>query len=82
MNFWSWYYSIITGLWVILIIPVELFWVVKNTYNTMSANVWRAERFIPGQPIWGWNPFHLGFIALLGFLFLYLLLHFGWGFFR
>lgn len=63
------------------IVP-EVYALVTNANNTLSDNVWRAEKFLPGQAVVNWSAFHFLFIALLLLLDVWLLGHFGWGLWR
>lgn len=61
---------------------MEIWALIFNWRDTLSANIWRMERFVPGQPIGHWTFAHLMFIGLLGLLFLWLLGHFAMGWWR
>ncbi|HEX5347863.1 MAG TPA: hypothetical protein VFW64_12315 [Pseudonocardiaceae bacterium] len=76
--YWKW--------WAVLafssfIVP-ELWALFTNWQNTLSANVWRMEDFLPGQPVWRWTAVHFLFIGMLLVLFMWLIGHFGWGIWR
>jgi hypothetical protein len=59
-------------------LPAEIYALRTNWRNTLSAAIWFAERFVPGQSIFRWNPFHLA----LAFVLVWLFGHFILGFWR
>lgn len=50
--------------------------------DTLSANVWRMEDFLPGQSFMHWSAMHFLFIGVFLLMTVWLLFHFGWGMFR
>jgi hypothetical protein len=50
--------------------------------NTLSAQIWRLERFVPGEALWAWNYFHFLFAGVLLLLDLWLFGHFVFGLWR
>lgn len=50
--------------------------------DTLSANVWRWESFLPGQNVMHWTFVHFALIVGLLVLDFWLLGHFGWGLWR
>jgi len=57
----------------------EVYALVTNWQNSLSANIWRMEDFIPGQRAIGWSAGHFLFVGVLILLDVWLLGHFGWG---
>jgi hypothetical protein len=47
--------------------------------NTLSDNIWRLEKLVPGQAIMNWTFFHFAFTAMFIVLAIWLTGHFGWG---
>ena len=50
-----------------------------HSENTLSENIWRAEKLIPGQGIVNWTFFHFAFTFGFSLLAVWLSGHFGWG---
>jgi len=50
--------------------------------RTLSAAIWRLERFKNGQAFDEWSAGHLLFMGSFGLLIFWLFFHFGWGKFR
>lgn len=78
-RYWTW--------WAILSLLAFLipeFWMLAahRPQDTLSANVWRAEDFLPGQDVMHWSAIHFLLIAVLLLLDIWLLGHFGWGLWR
>lgn len=63
------------------IVP-EVYALVTNWRNTLSASVWDLERFRTGQPIYQWSAGHLLFVGLMAVLFVWLSGHFALGWWR
>jgi len=61
---------------------VELYGLLTDPKRTLSAAIWSWEKFQPGQSIGAWTFFHLIFIGLLLLVDIWLLGHFGWGWWR
>ena len=77
--YWAWWATAtLTG----FLLPEIAMLIAGRPEDTLSAQIWRAEAFLPGQSILAWNAFHFLFIALLLTLDLWLLGHFGWGLWR
>lgn len=55
---------------------------IRRPQDTLSANVWRWESFLPGQQVVNWTFLHFAFIVVLLCLDIWLLGHFGWGLWR
>ena len=79
-RYWMW--------WFILAFPVsflipEIYWLVRRRpENTLSAAIWRMEALQPGQNITGWTAVHLLFTGVFVLLTLWLIGHFGFGWWR
>jgi hypothetical protein len=77
-NAWSWYWLA----WFVLTFPVtflgpELYALWSgHSENTLSAQIWRLEGFIPGQSIWAWSFAHVLIGGIIGTLLVWLLGHF------
>lgn len=63
------------------IVP-EVYALVTNWRNTLSASVWDLERFQPNQPLIHWTALHFLFIGMLITLEAWLIGHFGFGLWR
>jgi hypothetical protein len=63
-------------------IAPEVYALVTNWHNTLSASVWDMERFMPGQTVAKWTAWHLLFTGMLLVLFVWLLGHFSFGWWR
>lgn len=77
-TYWTAWFSVMAGTF---LVP-ELYALFTNPANTLSANVWRMEGFVPGQSIAGWSFAHFAFTGVLILLFAWLIGHFGWGLWR
>lgn len=78
MNWYSWYWLIWSVFLFVTFIPVELYAAFTNVQNTLSWNVWRAEKFIPGSDgPWSLPHWIIGIGAII--LFVWLALHFAFG---
>jgi hypothetical protein len=63
------------------IVP-EVYALVTNWRNTLSASVWDMERFRTGQPLYQWSAGHFLFACMLIVIFAWLSGHFIFGFWR
>lgn len=54
----------------------------KRFQDTLSAQVWRLEQFLPGDNLWQWTAVHVLIGGALGVLLIWLLLHFVLGIWR
>lgn len=77
---WGWYYLTVLGL---AVIP-ECFWVVVNSRNTISAQIWGLERLDFAHPLnlAEWTPMHWVIAGLLWGLFGWLSIHLPTGYLR
>lgn len=60
------------------------FWALAShrPQDTLSAQVWRLEQFLPGDSLWQWTALHVLIGGVLGVLLIWLLLHFVLGIWR
>ena len=80
--FWSHYWQY-GALAVLVYFGVgEGYTLATNWQNTLSANIWRMEDFMPGQSVINWSAVHFLFIGVLFVIDIWLLGHFGWGLWR
>jgi hypothetical protein len=79
-HFMARYWAVWASLALVLFLVPE-FWmlIIGRPQDTLSANVWRAEQFLPGQAVMHWSAVHFLLIAVLIVLDVWLLGHFGWG---
>lgn len=83
MNGWSWYWTGWFFGWTAMFMGPEFYALATgHPANTLSANVWRLEGFLPGQDVMHWTAVHLLFTACLIVFFAWLIGHFGWGIWR
>lgn len=74
--YWAWWATLaLTG----FLVPEIAMLIAGRPEDTLSAQIWRMEQFVPGQSIWAWNAFHFLFISGLIVLDIWLLGHFGFG---
>jgi hypothetical protein len=82
-NFWSWYWLILCGAWFVGFCAVEFPMIATgHGENTLSAQVWRLEGFLPGQSVIDWGAAHFLIGGALIVVFLWLIGHFVWGLWR
>lgn len=60
-------------------LAMEIYALCTNVNNTLSANIWRAEKFLPRQSVVNWTALHFLFIGVFILLTVWLIGHFGWG---
>lgn len=60
----------------------EIWGLITDRRRTLSAAVWALEDLKPGQSISGWTFAHLAFIGFLALLFVWLLGHFAFAWWR
>lgn len=83
-NAWSWYWLA----WFVFTFPVaffgpELYALLSgHPENTLSAQIWRMQGFIPGQSIVNWGAVHFLIAGILGVLLVWLFGHFVLGIWR
>lgn len=80
MNFWSVYWV----LWLVSFLVPELYWLLNNSYNTLSWNVWRFEDLSLSQPydFPMWTATHWLAAITVWLLFLWLSVHLPFGLLR
>lgn len=75
---WGWYYLTVLAL---AVIP-EIYWVIVNSANTISHQIWGLEGLDLAHPLdfAAWSPWHWAIAFALWLLFGWLSLHlpFGW----
>lgn len=69
-------------LWFGSFLAVEIWALIFNWRCTLSSWVWSFEKFQPNQPMRHWTALHFLFIAALFVVALWLLGHFGFGWWR
>lgn len=79
--------SVYWGIWASVtltafLVPELWMLIAGRAQDTLSANVWRAEEFLPGQAVMHWTFIHFALIAVLFVFDVWLLGHFGWGLWR
>lgn len=79
-RYWLW--------WFILTFPVgflipETIAIMRNrTQDTLSGAVWSLESLKAGQGVWQWTAAHFLFTGVFALLTVWLVFHFGWGWWR
>ena len=82
-NFWSWYWLILCGLWFVGFCMVEFPMLASgHGENTLSAQIWRLEGFLPGQTVMHWTALHFLIGGAIALLLVCLLGHFVFGVWR
>jgi len=78
------YFGIYWIAWILAFLIPELYWVFKNSANTLSEEVWGLEKLSLSRPfdlgIWTWEHWVVTLVVWL--LFLWLSLHFPFGLLR
>jgi hypothetical protein len=83
-NFWSiyWLCWFIAFLPVSFLVPELYVLAIGQPENTLSANVWRLEQWLPGQNLWQWTALHVLIGGCLAVLLVWLLGHLVFGLWR
>lgn len=81
-DFALWYWSVWGVVTAAGFLGYEAYALATAPRNTLSNLIWWLERFTPGQPVYGWDAFHLLFIGLFALMNLWLLGHFALGWWR
>lgn len=70
--------------WMLAALIPELIWVFTNTSNTLSRQIWGAEGIDLAHPLdfARWSPLHWTIAAVLWAFFLWLSVHFPFGWLR
>jgi hypothetical protein len=83
MNGWSAYWGIWFGLFMLAFLVPEIYALTTgHSENTLSANVWRLEQFLPGQHPAAWTASHVLIGGCLTVLLGWLIVHLVWGLWR
>lgn len=71
-------------LWILTGIAVEIYWVVANTANTLSEEIWGIEQIDLAHPLdfAEWTPLHILITVSLWLFFAWLSVHFPFGYLR
>ncbi|HEY2088788.1 MAG TPA: hypothetical protein VGH54_22545 [Mycobacterium sp.] len=77
---WGWFWLT----WVFVGGGVEVYWLAVNTANTLSRQVWGAEKLDFAHPLdfAEWTPLHVALSVVLVCFFLWLCVHFPFGYLR
>lgn len=79
-RYWLWWFVITFPLG--FLIPETVALVRNRTQDTLSGAIWHMENLQPGQPITRWTAAHLLFTGVFVLLTLWLIGHFGFGWWR
>lgn len=77
-----WYWPIWFTVMLVSFLGPEVYALITNWRNTLSAAVWRMEHFRSGQPLDQWSAGHFLFIGVLLLIDVWLLGHFALGWWR
>ena len=79
-NAWSWYWLawFVVTFPVAFLVPEMIALASRHPENTLSAQIWRLEGFLPGHagPVWNWTALHILIGGVLAVLLLWLIGHF------
>lgn len=79
-KYWLWWFIILL---VSFLIPEIYSLATHHVQGTLSDTIWRLEGEGVGKPFkLQWNAFHFLFIGELVLVDVWLIFHFGWGWFR
>lgn len=82
-NGWSWYWLIwfIVAFPVAFLVPELIALASGHPENTLSAQIWRLEGFLPGHAgvVWHWTALHFLIGGVLAILLVWLIGHFTLG---
>ena len=82
-NWASWYWLTLCGAWFVGFCAVEFpALLTGHPENTLSAQIWRLEGFIPGQSVWQWTAVHFLIGGAILVLLVWLIGHFVLGVWR
>lgn len=77
MNAWSWYWlGWLLSSFTFFIIPESFALASRKPENTLSAQIWRLEGAVTGQPIWQWTAVHFLLGGIIFVFLMWLMLHF------
>lgn len=77
---WGWFWLA----WMLSALAVETYWLIVNTANTLSRQIWGVEQLDFTHPLYlaEWTPLHWVVTITLWLLFGWLSLHFAFGYLR
>lgn len=77
---WGWFWLA----WILTALAVESYWLVVNTANTLSEEIWGAEQLNLAHPLdfADWSPLHWAIAVGLWGLFGWFSVHFPFGWIR
>lgn len=77
---WGWFWLA----WMFTALAVEAYWLIANTANTLSRQIWAAEGIDLAHPLEfaEWTPLHWAISITLWLLFAWLSVHFAFGYLR
>lgn len=78
-RYWFWWFTLTA---VTFLGPEAWALMRRRPQDTLSAAIWRLEKLQPGQPVTGWTFAHFAFTGVFALLTLWLLGHFGAGWWR
>lgn len=80
VNAWGWFWLA----WVLTGTGVEIYWVIANTANTLSHEIWGVEAIDLAHPLdfAEWTYLHWGLAFALWTFFAWLSVHFPFGYLR
>lgn len=78
-DYWgTWFALLVTS----FLVPEIWMLAAGRPQDTLSAQIWRLEAFVPGQAVPAWNAFHVLFAGALLVFDVWLLAHFTLGWWR
>jgi hypothetical protein len=77
---WGWFWLV----WLFSALGVETYWLIANTANTLSRQIWAVEGIDLVHPLEfaEWSPLHWAIAFILWGLFAWLSVHFPFGYLR
>lgn len=82
-NAWSWYWLSLCSAWFLGFAAVEFpMLATGHGENTLSAQIWRLEQFVPDQSVSQWSAMHFLIGGAIALLLVWLLGHFVLGIWR
>lgn len=77
---WGWFWLA----WIFSALGVEAYWLVANTANTLSRQIWAVEGVDLAHPLQfaEWSPLHWALAFTVWALFAWLSVHFPFGYLR
>lgn len=70
--------------WILTALAIEAYWLVVNSANTLSRQMWGLEEIDLAHPLYfaEWTPLHWAISITLWLLFAWLSVHFAFGYLR